>query len=126
MEKDIRRINKHSQSQLSTLSLKTPVSSSSEPQISSAIKLTKMSVPSVTDKIQNNSALYSQNTIHNDATITNNDDIHSCETKINYSIPTISTPTHHSRNISTTSSSIFNFNKPMILPLVSILPVFRN
>ena len=52
MGKYIGRIYKHSQSQLSTLSLKTPVSSSSEPKTSSAIKLTTTSVPYVTDKIK--------------------------------------------------------------------------
>ena len=75
MGKDIGRIYKQSQSQLSNLSLKTPVSSSSEPQTSSTIKLTTTSVPSVTDKNKNNYVLYSQNTIHNYATITNNDNI---------------------------------------------------
>ena len=79
MGKDIGRIYKYSQSQISTFSLKTPVSSSPEPQISSSIELTTMSVPSVRDKNQNNSILYLQNTIHNDASITNNDDIQSCE-----------------------------------------------
>ena len=64
----IGKIYKHSQSQLSTLSLKTPVSSYSEPQTSSAIELTTMSVPSVTEKNQNNSVLYYQNTTQNDAT----------------------------------------------------------
>ena len=54
MEKDIGRIYKHGQSQLTTFSLKTPVSSSSESQTSSAIKLTTMSVCSVTEKNQNN------------------------------------------------------------------------
>ena len=80
MGKYIGRIYKHSQSQLSTLSLKTPVSSSSEPQTSSAIELTTTSVPFVIDKHQNNYVLYSQNTIQNDATIANNEDIQSCET----------------------------------------------
>ena len=74
------RIYKHSQSQLSTFSLKTPVSSSSEPQKSSAIELTTTSAPSVKDNNQNNSILRYKNTINNDATITNNDDIQSCET----------------------------------------------
>ena len=120
MGKDIGQIYKHSQSQLSTFPIKTPVSSSSEPQTSSAIELTTTSVPSVTDKNQKKSVLYSQNTIQNDATITDNDDIQSCETakKQNYSIPTISTPNHPSQNISTTSSIILNFNKPTILPPV--------
>ena len=40
MGKDIGLIYTHSQYQLSTLSLKTPVSSSSKPQTSSAIELT--------------------------------------------------------------------------------------
>ena len=83
MKKDIGRIYKYSQSQLSNFSLKTPVSSSSEHQTSSAIKLTTTSVPSVRDKNKNKYVLYSQNTIQNDATITNNDDIHSFETAKN-------------------------------------------
>ena len=90
MVKDIGQIYKHSQYQLSTLSIKTPVSSSSEPQTSSAIESTTTSVPSVRDKHQNNSVFYSQNTIQNDATITKNDDIQSCETtQNNYNISTI-------------------------------------
>ena len=73
----------------------------------------------VTDKNQNNCVLYSQNTIQNDATITNNDNIQSCETaKKNYIIPIISTPNHHTQRISTTSSSILNLNMPTILPPV--------
>ena len=35
-----------------------------------------------------------------------------------YSIPTISTPNHHSQHIATTSSSISNLNTPTILPPV--------
>ena len=54
MGKDIGQINKHSQSQLSTSSIKAPVSSSSEPQIFSAIELTTSSVPSIIDKHQKN------------------------------------------------------------------------
>ena len=80
MGKDIGKIYKHSQFQLSTLSLKTHLSSYSEPQTSSAIELITTSVPSMTYKHQNNYVLYSQNNIQNDATITNNDDIQSCET----------------------------------------------
>ena len=80
MGKNIVQIYKHSQSQLSTLSRKAPVSSSSDPQTSSVIKLTTTPVPYVTDKNLNNSVLFSLNTIHNDATITNNDGIQSCET----------------------------------------------
>ena len=80
MGKDIGQIKKHSQYQLSTSSLKAPVSSSSDPQTPSAISLTATHVPSVTDKNQNNSVLYYQNTIQNYATITNNYNIQSYET----------------------------------------------
>ena len=52
MGKDIKRIYKHGQSKISTLSPKTPVSSSSEPQTSSAIELKITSVPYVTYKHQ--------------------------------------------------------------------------
>ena len=83
MVKDIGKIYKHSQYQLSTLSLKTTVSLFSENQTSSTIELRTTSVPYITDKHQNNSVLYSQNTIQNDATITNNDNIYSCETPKN-------------------------------------------
>ena len=79
-----------------------------------------MSVPYATDKHQNNSVLYSQNTIQNYTTITNNDYIQSCDTpkKTNYSISTILTPNHRSQRIAYTSSSKFNLNTPMILPPV--------
>ena len=80
MGKDIGRIYKYFQSQLSTFSLKAPVSLSSYPQTSSDIELTTTSLPYVRYKNQNNSLLYSQNTIQNDASITNNYDIQSCET----------------------------------------------
>ena len=79
MGKYIGQIYKHSQYQLSTLSLKTPVSSSSKPQTSSAIELTTISVLSETDKHHNNSVLYSQDNIQNDISISNNDNIQSCE-----------------------------------------------
>ena len=70
----------------------------------------------MTDKHQNNYGLYSKNTIQNDASIKNNDDIQSCETpKNNYRIPIISTHNHHSQHIATTSSSILNLHTPMIL-----------
>ena len=94
MGKGIGRIYKYSQSQLSFLSLKAPVSSSLDTQTSQAIKLTTTSVPSVRNKNQNNSVLYSQNTIQNDASITNNDNTQSCETarKQSYRSPIISTP----------------------------------
>ena len=120
MGKDIGQMYKHGQYQLSTLSLMASVSSSSYPQTSSAIKLTTTPVPSVTEKNQNNSVLYSQNTIHNDATITNNDNMQSCETakKHNHSIPHISTPNHHSQHIANTSAGRLNFNTPTILPPV--------
>ena len=90
------------------------------PKKTSAIKLTTTSVSSIRDKNQNNSVLYSENTIQNYATITSNNDTQSCETakKLNYSIPTISTPNHHSQRIATTSSSRLNFNTPTILLLV--------
>ena len=81
MGKDIGRIYKHSQSQISTLSMKEPDSSSSEPQNIYAIELTTTSVPYITDKHQNNYVLCSQNTTQNDATITNNDNVQSCETQ---------------------------------------------
>ena len=55
MGKEIGRISKHGQSQLSTFSPKTPVSSSYYHQTSSDIELTTMYVPSVRDKHQNNS-----------------------------------------------------------------------
>ena len=118
MVKDIGRIYKYSQSQLSNSSLKAPVSSSSEPQTYSAIKLTTTPVPSARNKHQNNYVLYSQNTIQNDATITNNDNIHSCETPKKINISTISTPNHYPQRIASTSSSIFTSNTPTILPQV--------
>ena len=102
---------KHSQSQLPTLSFKVPVSSSLDPQNSSATELTKKSVPSVAEKNQNNYVLYSQNTNQNDATITNNDNIQSCEIEKNqnYSIPKISTHNNYTQCIATTSSCILKF-----------------
>ena len=80
MSKDIGRMYKYSQSQLSTSTLQAPISSSSYYQIPSAIASTITSVPSFTDKNKNNSVLCSQNTIQNNANITNNDNIQSCET----------------------------------------------
>ena len=61
------------------LSLNAPDSSSSDPQTSSAIESTTISVPYIRDKNQNNSVLYSQKNIQNDASITNNGDIKSCK-----------------------------------------------
>ena len=122
MGKDIGRIYKYSKSQLLTLSLEAPISSSSDTQTSPAIKLTTASVPYVRDKNQNNSVLYSQNTIQNDASIKNNDYIQSFDILIkqNHSNLTISTPNHHTQLVATTSSSIFNLNTPTILPPVGI------
>ena len=81
MGKDIGRFYKHSQSELSTFSIKEPVSSSSISQTYSAINLTTTYFPYIPDKHQNNSVLCSQNTINNDETITNNDNIQYCERK---------------------------------------------
>ena len=120
MVKDMGLIYKHSQYQLSTLSLKTSVSSSPKPQKSPAIEFTTKPAPYVTEKHQNNYILCSQNTIQNDSTITNNDDIQSCETprKQHYIIPIISTPNNNSQYIASTYSSRLNFNTPTILPPV--------
>ena len=79
MGKDIGRIYKYSQSQLSTSSVKEPVSSYSDPQTSSDIQSTTTSFPYVGDKDQNNSVLYYQVTIQNDASIRNNDNMQSFE-----------------------------------------------
>ena len=103
MGKDIRQIYKHIQSKLSTLSLKAPVSSSSPPQTSKTT-----SIPSVREKNQSNSVLYSQNTTQNCATITNNGIIQSCETPHNF----------HAQRISSMSSSTLTSNTPMILTSV--------
>ena len=119
MGKDIGRIYKYSQSQLSTSSLKSPVSSSSYPQSSSDIELTRNSVPSVREKNKINSILYYQNITQNDASITNNDDIQSYETaRFFFIIPIISTTNHDTQLVAITSSSILNLNTPMILPLL--------
>ena len=74
----------------------------------------------MTDKHQKNYVLYSQNTIQNDVSIKNNDNIQSCETarKQNYSIPTTSNHNHHSQRLDTTSASILHLHTPMILPPV--------
>ena len=50
MGKEIGQIYKHSQSQTSTLSIKSPVNSYSESQTSSAIEFKTTAVPSITDK----------------------------------------------------------------------------
>ena len=118
MGKDIGQIYKHSQSKISNKSFKAPFSSSYASQTSPVIELKATSIPSVRDKNQNNSVLCSQNTIHNDVSITNNDDIKSCDTEVrkNYSIPTTSTPNYYSQRIDTTSASILNLHTTTILP----------
>ena len=75
MGKDIGKIHRHSQSQLSTSSFKAHFRSSSASQISLSIKLTTTFVPSVREKKAENYVFCSQNSIHNDVSITNNDDI---------------------------------------------------
>ena len=50
MGKDIERIYKQSESQISTLSINANVGSYSEPQTSPAIKLTTMYIPCITYK----------------------------------------------------------------------------
>ena len=65
------------------------------------------------DKNKNNYIFYPQNIIQNDATITKNDDIQSCETE-----KIFSTPNNHSQRIATTSSSMLNLNISTILPPV--------
>ena len=120
MGKDTEQIYKLGQSQLSNLSFKAPVCSYSASQTSSSNESTTISVPSVRDKKQNNYVLCSQNSIHNDVSITNNDYIQSCETarRKNYSIPTPSNPNHHAQCISTTSASMLNLHATAILPRV--------
>ena len=81
MGKDIGQIYKHSQSQLSTLSIKESISSSSASQTSSSIELTTTSVTSVDEKKQNNYALCYQHSIHKYVSITNNNNIKSCGTE---------------------------------------------
>ena len=73
MGKDIGQNFKHSQSQLSTISIKEPVLSSSDSSTSYSIELTITSVSSVIDKKQTNSVLCSKNVTQNDLSITNND-----------------------------------------------------
>ena len=72
------------------------------------------------EKKQNNFVLGSKNSINNDVSITNNDNIKSCDTarKQNYSIPTASTPNHHAQRIATTSASMLDLHQTMILPPV--------
>ena len=57
-----------------------PVCSYSDSQTSSSIKLIRNSFPSVGEKKQKISVLCSPNSIHNEVSITNNNDIQYCET----------------------------------------------
>ena len=86
------------------------------------------SVPFVIEKKQNNFVLCSQNSIYNDVSISNNNDIQSCETPIkeNYSIPTTSTRNHHAQRIDTIYTSILNLHRTMRLPSVGKVYVFHN
>ena len=85
-----------------------------------SIELATTSFPSVRDKKQTNYVLCSQNSLHNDARIANNDNIQSCGTAIkqNYSIPTTSNTNHYAQIISTTSASMLNLHTTTILTLV--------
>ena len=119
MVKYIGRIYKHSQYQLSTLSLKAPVSSSSYPQTSSAIELTTTSIPSVIDKIKTILCCIPKipsRMIQPSQTMTKYSLVR--QQKQTFIIPTIPTPNHRTKRIATTSSSILNLNIPAILPTV--------
>ena len=118
MSKKIGRIYKHIKYQLSNISTKVPVIYYSASQKSQFIELTITSVSSVTDK--KNSVLCSENFIHNDFSITNNDNIQSCETprKKNYSIKNTSTQNPYAQIIVTMSVSLLNLNTTGKLPPV--------
>ena len=89
MGKEIGKIYKNSQYQLSTPSIKAPVHLSLDSQTSTSIELAITSIPSVRDKKQTNSILCSKNSIYNYLSIKNNDYIQSCETqRKKYSIKT--------------------------------------
>ena len=62
----------------------------------------------------------SKNSIQNDLSIKNNDDIESCETqgKKSCSIPTTPTPNHHGQNIAVTSVNLSNLHTTLIFPQV--------
>ena len=82
MGKDIWQIYKYSQYQLSTLSIKAPLLSyvaSQTPSLSFELTITHV-LPGI-GKQQTNSILCSKNSIRNYLSITNNDDVHSCETQ---------------------------------------------
>ena len=120
MGKYIGQIYKHSQSQLSTSSLKALVHSYLASLTSSSSEITTTSVPSVRDKKQNNSVLGSPNTINNNVSTTNNNKIQSCEIAGNkyYSISTTSTPNHHAQCIAITSAIMLNLQTTTGLPPV--------
>ena len=120
MGKDIVQIYKISQSQYSTISIKVPVLLYLASQTSSFIELIITSIPSIIDKKQTSSVLFSKNTIQNDLNIANNDNIQSCKTqrKQHYSIPTTSTPNHHAQRISATSVILLNLHTTTKLLLV--------
>ena len=80
MGKDTGIFYKHSQYQLSTLSINDNILLSLASQKSSYIELPTSCVLSISDKDQNDSILCSQNTIQNDLNITNIENIQSCET----------------------------------------------
>ena len=80
MGKDIGRFYRHSQSQLSTPSIKKTTLSSLAYQTSSSVKSTITYLSYIIDKEKTDSVLCSQNSIHNYLNITNNYDIKSCET----------------------------------------------
>ena len=75
MGKDIGRIYKHIQSQISTLSVKEPVFLYSDSQKSSSIYSKRTCVSSIIYKQQTDSVFSSKNTIQNYLNITNNDKI---------------------------------------------------
>ena len=75
MGKDIGRICKHSQHQISTPSIKAPVLSYVDSKTSSSIELTIISVPSVIENKQKNSVFGAKNCIQTDLSITNNGNI---------------------------------------------------
>ena len=99
--------------------MKAPVILSLASQISSYIELTITTVPSVIDK-KNNFVLCSGNSIQNDLSNTNNDNIQFCETqRKSKSIPTTSTPNHHAQRIAATSANMLNLQTTTKWPPVN-------
>ena len=120
MDREIGRIYKHGKSQLSNLSIKEPIFSSSASQKSYSIKLTITSVSYVIYKEQTDSVLCSQNIIQNDLNITNNDSIHSCEIpRKKNRITTTLNPNHHEQRIGVMSMHSFNLHITAKLPPAS-------